>query len=269
MTGDEADPVLLLHGWPQTAAGWKPVLRALAERYVVYACDLPGVSGSTNSDDDLSKKGMAEDIRAACPAAGIGQLHPVGHDIDGKTAYAYARAFADDVATVSIIEVPLPGTDMFDQTMGSDMAWHIAFNAVPEVAERIVGHDVEYVVTHFIGSFCSVEGGPDADHADACMVAYSDPDTLAVGFEFYGAPAWDAADDAAAFATPLAMPVRAPSAGGVAPGTYIARMVKPLVRNGSGGAGRGGGHWVSKEEPEETATRLLGVLAARPVTGTR
>ncbi len=265
MTGGTGEPVLLLHGWPQTAAEWKPILPALAEAHTVYACDLPGIRGSTNADGDFTKAGMADDIRAAFAEAGIGPMHVVGHDIGGMVAYPLAHAFPDDVATVTIMEVPLPGTETFAQTMGSPMAWHFAFNAVPEVPERIVGNDVEYFVTHFIESFWRAEGGPGPEQTEPYVAAYSDPETLSAGFEFYRALTQDAEDNAAKFDTPLPMPVFTLSAGALAPVPYVTMMMEPLAGNVSGGAVEGVGHWLTEEAPEETAARLLEFLAANPI----
>ena len=265
MKGGEGEPVLLLHGWPQTAAEWKPILPALAERHTVYACDLPGIRESTNADGDFTKAGMADDIHAAFQNASIGPLHLVGHDIGGMIAYPYAHAYPDAVATVSILEVPLPGTKTFEQTMDSPMAWHFSFNAVPEVPERIVGNDVDYYVTHFIQSFWKSGEGPGPEHTDPYVEAYSDPDTLKAGFEFYRALDQDAKDNEAKFGTPLAMPVLGLSAGALAPVPYVKMMIEPLAGTVEGGAIEEVGHWLSEEAPDETVQRLLDFFAANPI----
>ncbi len=265
MTGGAGEPVLLLHGWPQTAAEWKPILPALAEAHTVYACDLPGIRDSTNADGDFTKAGMADDIHAAFAEAGIGPMHVVGHDIGGMVAYPLAHAFPGDVATVTIMEVPLPGTETFVQTMGSPMAWHFAFNAVEEVPERIVGNDVDYFVTHFIESFWRSGDGPSGEQTESYVEAYSDPDTLSAGFEFYRALTHDTKDNAVKFETPLAMPVFTLSAGALAPVPYVTQMMEPLAETVSGGAVEGAGHWLTEEAPDETAARLLEFFAANPI----
>ena len=267
MRGGSGEPVLLLHGWPQTAAEWKPVLGRLAERHAVYACDLPGIRESTNADEDFTKAGMAADIHAAFEAAGIGPLHLVGHDIGGMIAYPYAHAFPEDVATVSILEVPLPGTSTFEQTMDSPMAWHFHFNAVPEVPERIVANDVDYFVDHFIRSFWRSGDGPTAEHLDPYVAANRDLETLKAGFEFYRALEQDAKDNEAKFATPLSVPVLGLSGGALAPVPYVMEMMEPLAGNVEGGAIDGAGHWLAEEAPEALADRLLEFFAAHPIEG--
>lgn len=44
------DPVVLLHGWPQTWYQWRRVIPVLAERYTVIAPDLRGYADSGKPD---------------------------------------------------------------------------------------------------------------------------------------------------------------------------------------------------------------------------
>ena len=41
--GGHGDPVVLLHGWPETWYGWHKVMPALAKNYTVIAPDLRGL----------------------------------------------------------------------------------------------------------------------------------------------------------------------------------------------------------------------------------
>jgi alpha-beta hydrolase superfamily lysophospholipase len=43
--GGQGDPVVLLHGWPQTWYEWRHVMPALAKNYTVIAPDLRGFGG--------------------------------------------------------------------------------------------------------------------------------------------------------------------------------------------------------------------------------
>lgn len=259
MVGGTGSPMLLLHGWPQTAAEWKPVLPALAEAHTVHACDLPGVRDSTNADDDFTKAGMADDIHAAL--ADVGPMHVVGHDIGLMVGYAYASAFPDDVLSLTVMDAPLPGTRAFDAIAADPRAWHFAFHAAPEVPERIVGNDVAYYVTHFMREPWVSEPGPNEEQLAPFVAAYEDPDTLRAGFEFYRAFPQDAEDNAAKLKTPLAMPVLALNAGGLSPEPHVLRMMEPLASDVRGGAIEGAGHWLPEEAPDEVARRILDFTA--------
>ena len=45
--GGHGDPVVLLHGWPQTWYAWHNVMPALAKNYTVIAPDLRGLGDSS------------------------------------------------------------------------------------------------------------------------------------------------------------------------------------------------------------------------------
>src|SRR3954471_3499559 len=45
--GGHGDPVVLLHGWPETWYSWHRVMPALAKRYTVIALDLRGLGDSS------------------------------------------------------------------------------------------------------------------------------------------------------------------------------------------------------------------------------
>src|ERR671926_123988 len=45
--GGHGDPVLLLHGWPETWYAWRHVMPALAKNYTVIAPDLRGLGDSS------------------------------------------------------------------------------------------------------------------------------------------------------------------------------------------------------------------------------
>ena len=260
MVGGEGPAMLLLHGWPQTAAEWKPVLPALSAGHTVHACDLPGVRDSTNADDDFTKAGMAEDIHAAVAGAGIGPVHLVGHDIGLMVAYAYASAFPDDVATLTVMDAPLPGTPVYDAIAANPMAWHFAFHMVEEVPEAVVGNSVEFYVRHFMTELWADPAGPPDEVVAASVAAYEDPETLRTGFEWYRAFPQDAEDNAAHFATPLPMPVLALNAGALSPEPYVLQMMEPLASDVTGGAIEGAGHWLTEEAPDDVSSRILEFL---------
>jgi pimeloyl-ACP methyl ester carboxylesterase len=259
LAGGEGPAVVLLHGWPQTYDEWRPILPGLAEGHAVYACDLPGIRESTNTDDDFTKAGMAEDVHAAVTSTIAGPVHLVGHDIGLTVAYAYASAFPDDVASLTVMDAPLPGTPTYAQLAADPRAWHFAFHRAPEVPERIVANDVEFYVTHFIESLWLSEDRLTAEEMAPYVEAYSDPDTLRAGFEVYRAFPQDAEDNAAKITTPLPMPVLALN-GGLVPQPWMLEMMRPLATNVRGRIIEGSGHWISEEQPEALLAELTAFL---------
>lgn len=268
-TGGVGSPMLLLHGWPQTAAEWNAMLPALAERHTVYACDLPGIRDSTNHDDDFAKADMAEDIHAALTDAAIEPMHVVGHDIGVMVAYAFADAYPESTLSLTLMESALPGTEAFDTISANPDIWHFAFHQAPDVPERIVGNDVEYYVTYFMTTFWFTEPGPTPEDIAPFVEAYKDPDTLHAGFEFYRAFEEDADHNRGTFETPLLMPVLALNGGELWPEPYLLEMMEPLAAHVEGGVIEGAGHWLPEERPEDLTQRILAFARESEANRTR
>jgi len=60
--GGSGDPVVLLHGWPETWYEWRNVMPALAKNYTVIAPDLRGLGDSSKPPTGYDAKTVAEDI---------------------------------------------------------------------------------------------------------------------------------------------------------------------------------------------------------------
>jgi alpha-beta hydrolase superfamily lysophospholipase len=60
--GGHGDPVVLLHGWPETWYAWHKVMPALANNYTVIAPDLRGLGDSSKPPTGYDGKTVAEDI---------------------------------------------------------------------------------------------------------------------------------------------------------------------------------------------------------------
>ena len=60
--GGHGDPVVLLHGWPETWYAWHHVMPALAKNYTVIAPDLRGLGDSSKPSTGYDGKTVAEDI---------------------------------------------------------------------------------------------------------------------------------------------------------------------------------------------------------------
>lgn len=60
--GGDGPPVLLLHGWPQTAQIWHRIAPRLTGHYTVVCPDLRGYGDSDKPRDGYDKKTMARDM---------------------------------------------------------------------------------------------------------------------------------------------------------------------------------------------------------------
>jgi len=60
--GGKGEPVILLHGWPETWYEWRHIMPSLAKNYTVIAPDLRGLGDSSKPLTGYDGKTVAEDI---------------------------------------------------------------------------------------------------------------------------------------------------------------------------------------------------------------
>ncbi|MBK5928347.1 alpha/beta fold hydrolase [Rhodobaculum claviforme] len=171
------DPVVLLHGFPQTHMTWHRVAPALAERFRVIVPDLRGYGASDAPADDAghtvySKREMAADVVGLLDALGIGRAAVVGHDRGARVAYRLALDHPDRVRRLGIIEV-VPTGD-FWAAWHADLAlraWHWTFLAQPApMPERLIGGDAVAWLDGLLASWTG-DGTLDA-FSPAALAAY-------------------------------------------------------------------------------------------------
>lgn len=109
-------PVLFLHGNPDTGAMWAGVIDRMGEGFRCIAPDLPGFGRSgVPNDFDPSLDGLARFLEAFVVAAGLSTpIDLVGHDFGGIFGLAWAIRNPARVRRISILN-----TNFF-----SDYRWH-------------------------------------------------------------------------------------------------------------------------------------------------
>src|SRR5947208_11333385 len=113
-------------------AGMRKVMPTLVEAGCrVVAPDYRGAGHSSRPADGYDKRTMAGDVQRLLRQHldVSGQVILVGHDIGLMVAYAYARAYRDEVSHLAVVDAPLPGTTVFDRLRTDPRVWHFAFHA--------------------------------------------------------------------------------------------------------------------------------------------
>ena len=133
---EDAPPLLLLHGFPQTHAMWHPIAPALAASHRVVCLDLKGYgwSGAPRGDGGraaYAKRTMAREIVAAMEALGHARFALAGHDRGGRVAYRLALDEPGRVTRLALLDI-VPTTVQW-QRMEADpeVAPHWRFLAEP------------------------------------------------------------------------------------------------------------------------------------------
>jgi pimeloyl-ACP methyl ester carboxylesterase len=253
-SGGNGPPVLLLHGYAETAQMWKPLAIALAPRFTVIAPDLPGIGDSSIPAASIDMKTAAERIHAAMNVLGHRKVRVVGHDIGLMVAYAYAAMYPQEVEKLALMDAFLPGVAGWEAVYNNPALWHFRFyGATPEALVK--GRERIYF-EHFWNDFAADKHRslPESTRR-AYAQAYARPGRMAAGFAYFASFQKTAADFAELSKTPLAIPVLSiggeKSLGEVMGGQnkLIAADVTVVVLKDTG-------HWLMEERQAETIAAL-------------
>jgi pimeloyl-ACP methyl ester carboxylesterase len=86
------EPLVLLHGVGESAAGWRPVQEALSRHYDVIALDFPGFGGSVKLPADAlpSAVALADAVEREMDQLGIGDFHVAGYSLGARVSLELA-----------------------------------------------------------------------------------------------------------------------------------------------------------------------------------
>ena len=88
--------VVLLPGWSQSAAQWKPQIDDLARDHTVYALDLRGHGESANSNGGYRIARLAADLREALELADLRDVTLMAHSMGCSVVWAYLEHYGTD-----------------------------------------------------------------------------------------------------------------------------------------------------------------------------
>jgi pimeloyl-ACP methyl ester carboxylesterase len=86
--GGAGRPLVLLHGFPQTALAWRKLIPLLPEDRMIVAPDLRGYGDSERPGTGYDIQTMVNDVRKLLEHLELGTVDIVGHDLGGIVAYA-------------------------------------------------------------------------------------------------------------------------------------------------------------------------------------
>lgn len=250
----EGDPVVLLHGWPQTWYMWRKVIPALAERYTVVAPDLRGFGQSSKPEAGYDKRTVATDVYELVRALGFEKVFLVGHDLGGPTAYAYACAHPDDVRRLVILDVAIT-IDRAEQNEYYRRLFHLSFHARPDVALSLVAGRERTYLSHFYRD-CFNPGAFSLEDIEEYVNAFSAPGAMRASMAHYATLPVDLEHNRENAKTKLEMPVLA-LGGEISFGMGVKKSLEAVAQDVRGGVIAGSAHWIAEEQPEALLAELL------------
>lgn len=270
---DNAAPIVLLHGYPQTSAMWHGVAPILAKGYQVVCPDLRGYGRSDKPKTDplhepYSKRSMAKDIVAVMQRLGHERFLVGAHDRGARVAHRLGLDHPERVSAMVLLDIA-PTREMYANT-SADFAqayWHWFFLTQPQpLPENMIGADPESFWK--LKYFNQARGdNPFSDDALAeYLTAFAKPDAIHASCEDYRAAAGiDIEHDNADNGQKLTMPVLALWAKrGVIAKCFDALELWRLRAEQVQGEALDTTHYMAEEIPEDIAARMSGFFARHP-----
>ncbi len=119
----DGEPVLLLHGFPETSYEWRAQLGALgAAGYRAVAPDQRGyASGARPAElSEYRIDRLVDDVAGFADALGVDRFHLVGHDWGGFVAWYAGARLAGRIRTLTVVSTPHPAPFLRAMTSGGD-----------------------------------------------------------------------------------------------------------------------------------------------------
>jgi pimeloyl-ACP methyl ester carboxylesterase len=103
------EPVLLLHGFPQSASCWRHQIRALAESHHVVAPDWPGFGRSAPPSDAPTYDNEIERLERLVQQLGWQRFNLLAHDYGGFIGLGYAIRHPERVQRLALLNTRAHG----------------------------------------------------------------------------------------------------------------------------------------------------------------
>lgn len=128
-TAGTGEPLVVIHGGGGDARTWWHNIIELAEKYTVYAPDLPGYGGSQPLVGEYFIPELSEFVERFAASLGLDKFHLVGHSLGGGVALNYALRAPHRIKKLVLIS---------SLCLGREIALWVRLLSVPAML-RIVG----------------------------------------------------------------------------------------------------------------------------------
>ena len=135
----DAEPILLLHGWPQHWYEWRHQIPTLAQHYRVIAPDLRGFGWSDAPPDGYDKENMGTDVLNLLDALELDRVRLVGHDWGGWIGFLICLRAPERFRRYVACNIPTPFANRDPRTFASMWRfWYQAVLATPGLGTYLV-----------------------------------------------------------------------------------------------------------------------------------
>jgi pimeloyl-ACP methyl ester carboxylesterase len=257
-------PIVLLHGFPETGDTFAPVIAGLGQRYRLIVPDLRGAGASQRPAAGYEKRVVASDVRELMDRLKIERAHVVGQDIGARVAYAFAVQYPERLLSLTVAEAfieGLAGTAEFKRLAPTNpRTQHFArFARVDESVAEYQGKEEELVLS-FMNSRSRIRRFV-ADDVTRYIASLKHDGGLRAAFMSYEAFDRDAeflaqADASRLAKVPaLALACRSPAGNGLQ-----RQLAAAGLQNLKAATLERCAHWITEENPDESVPVIADFL---------
>ena len=148
--GGRGKPLLLLHGYPQTAQMWRKITPTLMKSNFSVICpDMRGYGDSEKPMSGYDKRTMAADMVYLMSELGFKNFALAGHDRGARVSHRLALDWPDRVSTLTLMDI-VPTLTVFRGTDSKLAAayWHFFFFQTPDLPEIMISRNLEQFLSH-------------------------------------------------------------------------------------------------------------------------
>jgi haloacetate dehalogenase len=135
-TGGSGPPLVLLHGFPETAAMWHRIAPVLAHRFTLILPDLRGYGWSSapasHGGVGYTKRVMGRDVVALMEGLGFARFAVAGHDRGARVAYRLALDEPGRIAKLALLDIVPTASVWQARQTDPEVAPHWPWLAGPE-----------------------------------------------------------------------------------------------------------------------------------------
>ena len=192
--GGKGEPLLLLHGYPQTNLMWHKLVPALSEKYYLVCPDLRGYGKSSKpvglpDHSNYSKRAMSADIIGVMKHFGFEKFIAAGHDRGGRVLHRMCLDYPEMITKACVMDIA-PTHHMFT-TADKEFAtgyYHWFFLIQPGgLPEKLIGNDPEYYLTEILKRWSGENKDFDTGIVKEYIKHFSDPECIHGSCEDYRA----------------------------------------------------------------------------------
>ena len=254
----EGDPIVLLHGWPQTWYEWRHIIpQLIANNFTVIAPDMRGLGDSEKPQTGYDKKTIAEDIYQLVKKLGFSKIYLVAHDWGGPVAYSYAAAHPQAVNKMVILDTSVPGFGLEEAGNFSKRIWHFAFHAVRDLPEKLIEGKEDTYLNWFFDYWSYNQSAITTQDREEYIKQYSKPGALRAGFEYYRA-SFEDAEQNKEYAKEKLLDIPILTIGGETGfGKLTTTSFQKVANNVTGITLPNTGHFIPEERPNFVTKQIL------------